>query len=260
MRLGLDYAGGRPTGFAIKAARYDFAVRYLSSGGPVLPGKLLTPAEADDLRANGVSIVANWETWADRMLDGHDAGVQDAKAALAQAKACGMPDHRPIYFSADWDATPGQQAAIDAYLTGAGEVLGAGNVGIYGGYWPVSRAKANGTAHWFWQTEAWSGGNVVDGRHLHQRLGFVTVDTVQCDVNEALTDDFGQWDYPVTAPLPVAPMNDHDLLEDIRAQITGGLTGYPGWWFLNDNTVPEALGVIGEHLGIPGYKDPKKAK
>ena len=55
---------------AIRAAGYDFAVRYLSDGGPALPGKQLLPAEADGLRANGISIVANWETTSDRMLAG----------------------------------------------------------------------------------------------------------------------------------------------------------------------------------------------
>jgi hypothetical protein len=59
MRFGLDYAAGRPGGAVIRAAGFDFVVRYLSDGGLTLPGKLLTPAEADDLRADRVSIVSN---------------------------------------------------------------------------------------------------------------------------------------------------------------------------------------------------------
>ncbi|MFI5542068.1 glycoside hydrolase domain-containing protein, partial [Nocardia sp. NPDC051900] len=62
MTLGLDYAGGRPDPDAIKANGYRFVVRYLSSGGPSLPGKQLLPWEADALRAAGIEIVSNWET------------------------------------------------------------------------------------------------------------------------------------------------------------------------------------------------------
>jgi hypothetical protein len=87
MRFGLDYAAGRPGGAVIRAAGFDFVVRYLSDGGLTLPGKLLTPAEADDLRADRVSIVSNWETTAARMLDGH--GIVDARAGLAQVLHCG---------------------------------------------------------------------------------------------------------------------------------------------------------------------------
>jgi hypothetical protein len=190
---GLDYAGGRPGGAAIKAAGFDFVVRYLAPGGTSLPGKLLTPAEADDLRAHGVLIVSNWESYADRMLEGRAAGSQDAHSARAQALRCGGTIDRPIYFSADWDASAAEQAPIDDYLRGAAEVIGAENVGIYGGYWSCSRALNNGTAAWAWQTDAWSGGRVDHRINLHQRIGFITVGGVECDVNEAKTQDFGQW-------------------------------------------------------------------
>jgi hypothetical protein len=192
--LGLDYAGGRPGGAAIKAAGYGFVVRYLSDGGPGLPGKLLTPAEANDLRANGVDIVSNWETTADRALAGHAAGVADAQAARAQVLACGGRTDRPIYFSVDFDAAESQQPAIDDYMHGAGTIL-PGFVGVYGGYWVVSRCLNSGSATWGWQTGAWSGSNIEARRNLYQRIGTVTVGGVDCDVNEAHTADYGQWSY-----------------------------------------------------------------
>ncbi|KZM70595.1 DUF1906 domain-containing protein [Nocardia terpenica] len=217
MRSGLDYAAARPGGSAIRAAGYDFVVRYLSDGGPALPGKLLTPDEAADLRAHGVSIVSNWETTADRMLDGHDAGVADARLALRQALACGGRADRPVYFSADFDATPEQQTPIDAYLDGAASVLGRANVGIYGGYWPVSRALDAGAAVWAWQTDAWSGGHVETRRQLHQTTRQVTVNGVVCDVDEAETADFGQWDHTAAAETFAAAQDG--LLRDIRVQV-----------------------------------------
>jgi hypothetical protein len=193
--LGLDYAGGRPDPAAIRAAGYEFVVRYLSDGGPNLPGKLLTPDEADRLRAAGVEIVSNWETYADRMLEGWQAGVDDANAALAQVLRCGGQRDRPIYFSADWDAFESQQRAIDDYLRGAATVIGEDNVGVYGGYWVVKRCLDNGTARWGWQAEAWSGGNVDSRAQLLQlnNTGYAWVGGVQCDINKATTADYGQW-------------------------------------------------------------------
>ncbi|MBF6172663.1 DUF1906 domain-containing protein [Nocardia blacklockiae] len=228
MRFGLDYAAGRPGGQAIRAAGFDFVVRYLSPGGPTLPGKLLTPEEADDLRAHGVSIAATWETTADRMLAGYDAGVTDARAAVAQALRCGGRTDRPVYFAADFDATPEQQAPINAYLDGAATVLEREWVGIYGGYWVVKRALDSGSARWAWQTSAWSGGNVEPHRQLHQTTRTVVVNGVVCDINEALADDFGQWDFiEAEEEWELTPEQDA-ILRDIQIQQRGpGLSGWP---------------------------------
>lgn len=211
--LGLDYAGGLPGGRAIAAAGYGFVVRYLSPGGPKLPGKLLTQTEYADLTAHGVAVVLNWETTADRMKDGHDAGVTDAQRAEAQLRLVGHPSTRPIYFSADWDATEADQLAIDEYLRGAASVIGDERVGVYGGYWVVKRCLDNGSARWAWQTGAWSGGNRDPRAHIYQRIGYQTVGGVECDVNEALADDFGQHPYegdtmPTPAELWAYPIED----------------------------------------------------
>lgn len=193
MTLGLDYAGGRPSGKAIRDAGYQFVVRYLTDGGRALPGKQLIADEVADLRANAVEIVTCWETTADRMLGGRQAGTLDAQAARQRVAQLGGPERRPVYFSCDFDAAPGQQGAINDYLRGAASVLGVEQVGIYGGYWPLSRAQDAGLAAWFWQTEAWSGTNRLAGRQLSQRSAQVSVGGVRCDVDEALTDDYGQW-------------------------------------------------------------------
>jgi hypothetical protein len=237
--MGLDYAGGRPGGAAIRAAGYDFVVRYLSDGGPSLPGKLLTPAEAVDLRAYGISIVSNWETTANRMLDGYVAGVHDASVALAQVLACGGRVDRPIYFSVDFDATPAEQVPIDDFLRGAASVLGAQNVGIYGGYWPIHRALDNKTAAWTWQTDAWSGGNVEFRRNLHQFVRQVVVGGVSCDVNEAFTADFGQWDYYPTQEEPDVTPEQDAILRDIQTQLRGPNLG--GWPQLGNRTLVDGL-------------------
>lgn len=201
--LGLDYAGGLPHPTDITAAGYSFVCRYLTSGGPGLPGKLLTPGEYARLQSAGISVVLNWETTADRMKGGAVAGLADAISANAVAKALGAPSDRPIFFSADWDASPAEQAVIDAYLRAVAGVIGIGRTGVYGSYYVCQRCLDNGTATWAWQAAAWSGGQIEPRAHIYQRIGAVTVSGVECDVNEALQlPDFGQ--HPGPAPVTLA--------------------------------------------------------
>lgn len=212
--LGLDYSGGRPGGQAIAAAGYRFVVRYLTAGGPGLPGKLLTVAEYADLQAHGIAIVANWETTANRMKAGYDAGNTDARRADAVLRSLGHPADRPVYFSADFDATPGDQVAIDAYLNGVADVISHNRTGVYGSYYVVQRCFNNGTARWAWQTGAWSGGQREPRAHLYQRIGTVAVGGVPCDVNEALQADFGQSPAPIVRP---HHRKEHHLMHQLPA-------------------------------------------
>lgn len=201
---GLDYAGGRISGADLKANGITFVCRYLSDGGSGLPGKQLLPTEFADLQANGIGVVFNWETTANFMLNGAPQGTADASAALAYVRSLpGAPSNPVVYFSADFDATPDQQVPINAYLTAAAQVLGGPQyVGIYGGYWPLSRALDAGLCKYAWQSEAWSGGNIDSRINIMQRngLGYQTIDGVECDINEAHTDDFGQFLPTTSAP------------------------------------------------------------
>jgi hypothetical protein len=260
---GLDYAGGRIAGADLASAGYSFVCRYLTDGGPGLPGKQLLPDEFADLVANGIAVVFNWETTADRMLGDTAAGMADAQAALAYIRSLPgvAPDYQPVvYFSCDWDEAPDQQGAVNDYLTGAGSVLGGPQfVGIYGGYWPLSRALDAGVCNWAWQTEAWSGGNIDARVNIVQRnnAGYAYIAGVQCDINEAHTDYFGQ--YTGDAPMPVqptpapaanppaipVPADQADQVKDVWAQL---LTR---WDMLNGRTPIEAIAEIGQKLGLP---------
>ncbi|MDN3352440.1 glycoside hydrolase domain-containing protein [Actinomadura sp. DC4] len=194
MPEGIDYAFGRPTMAALKSAGITFVCRYLSHS----PSKNLTSSEARTLTDAGIWIVVVWETTAKRALDGRAAGAADATSARAQARDCGMPDDRPVYFAVDWDASSGQQSAINAYLDGAASVLGREQVGIYGGYGPVKRALDGGHARWAWQTYAWSGGKWDSRAQLQQYSNGHTIGGVGCDYDRAEADDYGQWRVGVT--------------------------------------------------------------
>jgi hypothetical protein len=164
---GIDYAfSPHPSISAIRAGGFHYVARYISR----LPmndhnGKNLLVGELGALLDNGIRVVVVAEEGASRMLGGRSAGVTDAKHANAVVKALDMPSI-PIYFAADWDATPGQQKAINAYLDGAASVVTRARVGIYGGLHVVRRAYEAGKCTWIWQTLAWSGGQWYAHSHI----------------------------------------------------------------------------------------------
>jgi hypothetical protein len=187
---GVDYSFSRPSAAALKAAGKRFAVRY---GGPGSAGKQLTSGELRDLRANGIDVVANAEGSA-AGFKGTSAGVSWAGAAQSYFAALGMPTNAPIYFSVDWDAGSADWGGIDAALRGAASVIGAARVGVYGSYDVVAHCHAAGTARWFWQTYAWSGGKTPPSYvHLYQYKNGVTIGGADCDLTRALQPSYGQW-------------------------------------------------------------------
>jgi 2-hydroxychromene-2-carboxylate isomerase len=183
--LGVDYPWTHPTPAAMQAAEVAFAFRYLSKDS----SKNLSRAEADALAARGIWVGVVWETTAGRALDGRAAGTADAREALRQAQACGMPAGRPIYFAVDTDTT---WAAVQPYFLGVRDVLPASQIGVYGGIKVVAGAADSGLVSWYWQAYAWSAGRWEPRAHVRQ-LGYITIGGVQCDRNESMTSDYGQW-------------------------------------------------------------------
>jgi hypothetical protein len=200
---GIDYAfSPHPSISAIQAGGFHYVARYISR----LPmndhnGKNLLVGELGALLDNGIRVVVVAEEGASRMLGGRSAGVTDAKHANAVVKALDMPSI-PIYFAADWDATPGQQKAINAYLDGAASVVTRARVGIYGGLHVVRRAYEAGKCTWIWQTLAWSGGQWYAHSHIRQVHNGIRVGGASCDLDLAMATDYGQWPRPRA---PVAP-------------------------------------------------------
>ncbi|MCW2912326.1 MAG: hypothetical protein JWN52_394 [Actinomycetia bacterium] len=212
--FGIDYAWGRPGVPAMKKAGVKFAARYLSHD---TSGKNLSANEARQLSDAGIWIVVVWESTASRALAGHAAGVADATDAAKQAKACGMPSDRPIYFAVDFDATSGQQNEIHTYLDGAASVLGRGRVGLYAGYGPIHRAFDAKKITFGWQTYAWSGGRWDSRAQVQQYSNDHYVGGVDCDYDRAMKDDYGQWRVGVS-PAP-KPQEEDDMP---YGQLAGG--------------------------------------
>lgn len=248
--FGVDYAWGRPGAAALKKAGVRFACRYLSHD---TTGKNLTPAEARQLSDAGIWVVVVWEATASRALAGQVAGAADARAAAVQAAACGMPDDRPIYFAADWDASQAQQAAINAYLDGAASVLGKDRTGLYGGYGPVKRALDGGHCAWAWQTYAWSGGRWDSRAQLQQYSNDHTINGVGLDFDRATTDDFGQWkvgESPMALTADDIEKIRKAVWESDKAPVPPGVTPgtNPTWQYIN--LMRETYGRVLETKGL----------
>lgn len=218
MSKGIDYAFGvHPPAAAVKAAGFGFVCRYMSDiAVNDTNGKNLLPGELKTLLGAGLEVVVVEESTAGRMRSGHAAGVADAQHGQAVTKALGMATV-PVYFACDFDATPGDQTAINAYLDGAASVIGRARTGIYGGYYPVKRALDAGKATWAWQTSAWSGGQWDSRAHIRQH-GSVSVGGVTVDFDEAMAADFGQWPRPAASQAAPAPtgLKQAEVQADVR--------------------------------------------
>jgi hypothetical protein len=192
-RIGVDYSTARPATSALVSAGATFVIRYVSTPGNP---KNMSLAEVQTLNAAGLDVVTNYETTQGFMLGGYSAGVSAAKAALEQARAAGMPDRRPVYFSLDLDPhtlTDLQWRNVFAFLDGAASVLGRDMVGGYGGYLFLKRAFDAGKIAWGWQTYGWSGGVWEPRAQIQQFSNGQRVGGASVDYDRAMAPDFGQW-------------------------------------------------------------------
>jgi hypothetical protein len=235
------------------------------------PGKCLRPAEVQAYLHAGIQIITNWETSADAMISGAVRGAEAAQNSLTMARMCGMPAGRPVYFSLDMDPsllTDDQWARVFDFLDGAAGVLGRANVGIYGGRPAVEKALDAGKAAWAWQTFAWSGGQWDDRAHIRQfpdaflhapdSKFHVSIGKVQCDIDRAMTADYGQWggreeDMPLNA-------DDKKFLTELRddavRMLDHGDPNEPGHDNAHSTILHEVaelqkdINAIKSHLGI----------
>lgn len=200
--FGIDYAWGRPSVASMKAGGVKFAIRYLSHD---TTGKNLSKSEAVTLAGADIWTVVIWESTASRArTGGFSGGKSDATLAAVQAETCGMPRSRPIYFAVDFDATSKDWPKIAEYFKGAISVLGLNRVGMYGGYYPITKAFDANLITWGWQTYAWSGGRRDPRAQIYQYANDQFIGGVDCDFDNAYRFDYGQW-MPGKLPVPPAP-------------------------------------------------------
>ena len=227
MTEGVDFSTN-PSGAAIAAAGKSFVVRYVPYGGQT---KGLTAAQLADYRANNLAVALVMETTTQRALGGviipdvddayaaslgiarpahitpDYAGAADAWYADTQVRALGFPANQPVYFAVDFDANVGQRTItatdpdrrdeLAAYLRGAAGSITLARVGVYGSFWVVEWAFANGLVTFGWQTYAWSGGRVSARAQLYQYRNAVTLAGTTLDLDRSQAVNFGQWAPPL---------------------------------------------------------------
>ena len=241
---GIDYASARPNLDEVKNDGFVFVARYVCG---LVGTKVITKAEADDIRAHGLGLVLVYEQYIERPLEGRVAGAQDAIVALAQSIAAGFPKDKPIYFAVDFDARPAQQPAIDEYLRGAAEVLGLSRVGVYGGINLIDRCFASKTASFYWQTGAWSYGKESVHANFVQMtsLNGTVVGGQKVDINETRKDDWGAAFMPIPSSAPVMTVAEKKLIE-LKIIDPGHLVNGTVSWGAMEWTIYRLLQALGK--------------
>ncbi|MBV7294939.1 DUF1906 domain-containing protein [Corynebacterium sp. TAE3-ERU12] len=216
MQTVIDYSAGVPRAEKVASAGFAGAVRYISPPRESwMRGKPIEPAEQRDYTGHGLATAFVWQFGKEKHPDamrGARGGELDAKAAQAQLDKLGCSRH-PVFFAVDFDITLNQWNKVAAdYFRAAGKVLGPERVGIYGHSRVIAWAAQDGVIaalgggrHLAWQTAAWSHGERAPEAVLYQRRGTVSVDGVECDVNEVLHSFWGQ--HPVKAVQTAAKLD-----------------------------------------------------
>jgi len=178
-----DVAWANPTAAQVKAAGVSGVIGYFSHDTT----KNLTPSQVSDYVLAGIGVCPIWETTAGRASSGYAAGQADARDAVTQRDACGLPARQLIRAAVDTDTT---WAAVAAYFEGFASVIGKTQTAPYGGYRITTAAYAAGYRR-CWQTLAWSAGQVDPHAVLYQN-GHTAL-SGSADVNTILAPDWGQY-------------------------------------------------------------------
>lgn len=165
----IDCAWTKPNAPAVKAARYDAVIGYISHD----PSKDLTAAQAANYVAHDVGAGFVFESTASRAGQGYAAGITDAKYAIREAKRRGYPKGCALFFAVDFDAAPDH---VEPYFRGVADQAAKRGyrrykVGPYGGIRVVAYIDEHVPGCTvFWQTAAWSAGKLSKAAHIYQRV------------------------------------------------------------------------------------------
>jgi hypothetical protein len=157
---------------------------------------MLTKAEAQIITNAGIKIISVYETTADRCKGGSLNGTVDGKLALQCAQNVGQTLGTAIYPCADFEASPSDMAAIQAYVNAfAAQIVGYGP-GIYGSFATVEAMR--GIAKYFYQTIAWSHGQKSTLANVYQSDcgadgNGLTMHGIGVDLDDILGNE-GSWD------------------------------------------------------------------
>jgi LysM repeat protein len=188
MSKGFDCATklNKTAAIELKRAGFEFVARYLGNSW-----KTFNKDEAKVITEAGLKLISIFEkSPLSVSYFTKSQGINDAKEAESFANAVGQPHGTAIYFTVDYDAQPSHMSAILSYLDGVRETLKDYKVGLYGSFTVMNAVK--GKVDYYWQTYAWSKGQVADHIHMHQYQNGVSVAGVSLDRND-IKKDPGAW-------------------------------------------------------------------
>lgn len=187
-RYGVDFGWSSVSASTASRVGARFGASYLS----IDYSKNWTRAMLNSYHAQGLPTVAVWETTATRALAGYYAGRSDARTALSQEQALGIPTSKPVYFAIDFPEQLSQWPAVKAYFIGVNSIMGVSRTGAYGDWAAISRVFNSRLVRYGWQTSAWSAdaNGVIhwDGRAQIQQYAYHAT----YDWDRAMSADFGQ--------------------------------------------------------------------
>lgn len=212
----LDYSAARLTGDAILGYKARGAIRY--AGLPETNIKIINKAEADSIRAAGLSVALVFEQYTTDAYGGYSAGVANATKLKNHALALGLPA-RGFLAQDEW-IRAGQRDNVYAYFQGAVSVLGANNVGAYGFNDTMDLTKSlNLGAYWQCGDQT----TLRPFASVYQRnYGKYSVSGIDVDVNDIIASDWLQSPQTQQSTIEV---NDMQIVQCDELGVTGVLDG-----------------------------------
>jgi LysM repeat protein len=173
----------------LKAAGIEYVARYLGD-----TWKSINKQEAVVLLENGIQIVSIWETNpTNARYFTMDKGFADGHDAASFAQSIGQPEGSAIYFAVDYDYEPSDVRAILNYFLAVRRGLGNKfKVGVYGSYTVLEILHRSCAVDFYWQTSAWSGGNIAEFIDILQYGFNKKIAGIPVDYNQVSTNA-GSW-------------------------------------------------------------------
>lgn len=209
MTLGFDCATKLTEKMArdLKGAGFEYAARYLGESW-----KSFDKKEAEIIQKAGIKLISIFQKSANKLsYFTEKQGSMDGKDAEKWAKAVGQPEGTAIYFAVDCDMTGKQMSTIQSYFLAVKKQLPSYKVGIYGSY-AVMYAMKN-YADYFWQTYAWSRGEVAPFIHMYQHENNIIIEGVNIDRNRVMQSP-GHWGSETTK------INKYTVQQELGAFMT----------------------------------------
>jgi len=177
------------TAQALKSSGIVAVGRYLGYGTHGWP-KSLTPDELNVILNAGLSVFLIWESNPTyKGYFSYNQGISDAAFAIEDAVYLRAPNGTAIYFTVDFDAQAGDMSSVIDYFQGVKDGLGGKCLlGAYGSYAVMCALKVDK----YWQTYAWSGGQIFEGNHVYQYQNDTTLQGISVDL-DTINYNAGCW-------------------------------------------------------------------